>query len=56
MARDLRIVSSALKMITDMERIGDQSADIAEIVLLGNVCTPTTSSTSATWPAPPSRW
>ncbi len=39
-ARDLRIVSSALKMITDMERIGDQSADIAEIVLLGNVCTP----------------
>jgi phosphate transport system protein len=30
-ARDLRLVSSALKMITDMERIGDQSADIAEI-------------------------
>ena len=31
-ARDLRQVSSALKMITDMERIGDQAADIAEIV------------------------
>lgn len=31
-ARDLRLVSSALKMITDMERIGDQSADISEIV------------------------
>lgn len=30
-ARDLRQVSSALKMITDMERIGDQAADIAEI-------------------------
>ena len=31
-AADLRAVSSALKMITDMERIGDQAADIAEIV------------------------
>jgi phosphate transport system protein len=31
LARDLRMVSSALKMITDMERIGDQAADIAEI-------------------------
>lgn len=30
-ARDLRQVSSALKMITDMERIGDQASDIAEI-------------------------
>lgn len=30
-ARDLRAVSSALKMIGDMERIGDQAADIAEI-------------------------
>ena len=32
-ASDLRQISSALKMITDMERIGDQSADIAEIVI-----------------------
>ena len=30
-AADLRLVSSALKMITDMERIADQAADIAEI-------------------------
>lgn len=30
-ARDLRLISSALKMITDMERIGDQAFDIAEI-------------------------
>ena len=32
-ARDLRLISSALKMITDMERIGDQSADISEITI-----------------------
>ena len=31
-AGDLRLISAALKMITDMERIGDQAADIAEIV------------------------
>lgn len=31
-ARDLRIVSAALKMISDMERIGDQASDIVEIV------------------------
>ena len=31
-ARDLRQISAALKMITDMERIGDQAADIAEII------------------------
>ena len=30
-ATDLRIVSAALKMITDMERVGDQASDIAEI-------------------------
>ncbi len=32
-ASDLRFISAALKMITDMERIGDQASDIAEIVL-----------------------
>lgn len=32
-ASDLRLVSSALKLITDMERIGDQASDIAEIVM-----------------------
>ncbi|MCC8357650.1 MAG: phosphate signaling complex protein PhoU [Oscillospiraceae bacterium] len=33
-ASDLRFISSALKMITDIERIGDQASDISEIVLL----------------------
>lgn len=32
-AKDLRLISSALKMITDMERIGDQAADISEITI-----------------------
>ena len=32
-ARDLRQISSALKMITDMERIGDHAADISEIIV-----------------------
>ena len=32
-ARDLRLISSVLKMITDMERIGDQAADISEITV-----------------------
>ena len=31
-ARDLRQMSAALKMITDLERIGDQASDIAEII------------------------
>ena len=33
-ARDLRAVSAALKMITDMERIGDHAADISEMTIL----------------------
>lgn len=36
-AKDLRAISSALKMITDMERIGDQSADIAEIISTAHI-------------------
>ena len=32
-AKDLRAISAALKMISDMERIGDQASDIAELVL-----------------------
>lgn len=32
-AKDLRTISAALKMITDMERIGDQAEDIAEIIV-----------------------
>lgn len=35
-ARDLRVISAALKMITDMERIGDQAEDIAEIIVFLN--------------------
>lgn len=36
-ARDLRTVSAALKMVTDVERIGEQSADFAEIVAMGHI-------------------
>ena len=32
-AKDLRVISSALKMIMDMERIGDQASDISEITI-----------------------
>lgn len=33
-AKDLRLISSALKMITDMERIGDHASDISEMTIL----------------------
>jgi phosphate transport system protein len=33
-AGDLRLISTALRMITDMERIGDQAADISEITIM----------------------
>ncbi len=36
-AKDLRIISSALKMVTDMERIGNNSGDIAEIVTMEHI-------------------
>lgn len=36
-AKDLRKISAAMKMITDMERIGDQAADIAEILSMDNI-------------------
>lgn len=36
-AKDLRKVSGALKMVTDMERIADNAADIAEISITANV-------------------
>ncbi len=39
-ARDLRQVSAALKMITDMERIGDQASDIAEIIMTAGMPIP----------------
>ena len=34
-AGDLRMISAALKVVTDIERIGDQTADIAELLLKG---------------------
>ena len=37
---DLRKISAALKMVTDMERIGDQATDITEIMLTGSVHVP----------------
>ena len=40
-AKDLRKVSAALKMITDMERIGDQASDIAEIIETTGFSVPT---------------
>lgn len=36
-ARDLRTISSSLKMVTDMERIGIQACEVAEIIAAGNV-------------------
>jgi phosphate transport system protein len=36
-ASDLRLISAALKMISDMERIGDHAKDISEIVKLSNI-------------------
>lgn len=39
-ASDLRRISAALKMVTDMERIGDQATDIAEIMETGSIDVP----------------
>ncbi len=39
---DLRKISAALKMVTDMERIGDQATDIAEIMMTGSIHVPVT--------------
>ncbi len=39
-ARDLRRISAALKMVTDLKRIGDQAADIVEILHLGHALQP----------------
>lgn len=33
-AKDLRVVTAAMKMVTDMERIGDHAADISEMTIL----------------------
>ena len=39
-AKDLRTITAALKMVTDMERIGDQAADIADIVKVTSLGVP----------------
>lgn len=39
-AGDLRQISAAMKMITDMERIGDQASDICEIATMGHLRSP----------------
>lgn len=41
-AADLRRISAALKMITDLERIGDQAIDIGEIIQTGSIEIPVT--------------
>ena len=33
-AKDLRAITAAMKMVTDMERIGDHAADISEITIM----------------------
>ena len=50
-ASDLRLISAALKMITDMERIGDQAGDIAELVtFMAGARTSKSWNTSRRWP------
>ncbi len=55
-ARDLRTISSALKMISDMERIGDQAADIAEITRDIAETASGPGPYRGHGPGPPSRW
>jgi len=37
-ARDLRVITAAMKMVTDMERIGDHAADISELTIMMSDC------------------
>lgn len=55
-ARDLRTVSSALKMISDMERIGDQAADIADIAKIVGRARCATACRYIRWPRPSAAW
>lgn len=56
MARDLRVISSALKMISDMERIGDQAYDIAEIAKFIKNSNVKVKSILRIWLPPPPKW
>ena len=55
-ARDLRTISSALKMISDLERIGDQAADIADLTRHVGRPTAPACCTLPTWPGRSSGW
>ena len=56
-ARDLRQISAALKMITDMERIGDQASDLSpRSSAFSTAIRPRTTTSCARWRRPPSAW
>lgn len=55
-ARDLRTISSALKMISDLERIGDQASDIAGITGYIEDEQLKSGTHIYEWPAPPAAW
>ena len=55
-AKDLREISSALKMISDMERIGDQAQDIADMARLCRERKLPTKSISGKWRKPLLKW
>lgn len=56
-ASDLRQVSTALKVVTDLERIGDHASDIAELILRIKASTHTTLlSIFRLWRLPPTQW
>ena len=56
-ASDLRQVSTALKVVTDLERIGDHASDIAELILRIKASMHITLlSIFRLWPHPPTQW
>ena len=55
-ARDLRQISAAMKMITDMERIGDQAEDIVDLIPKMSRSAEETARCSRKWRRPPRPW
>ncbi|MFQ7551984.1 MAG: phosphate signaling complex PhoU family protein [Blautia marasmi] len=55
-ARDLRIISAALKMISDLERIGDQAADISDLAPILSKAASAAKYRSTIWQQQPSVW